>query len=310
MQIREQLKTLLFKQLKKISLIFWKTGFKIDARFFPIYWFFYRVLKPSKPATIIYENIKFSGLLSDTGVFSVLSTLKAYENFEITLFKSMLKQNMNVIDAGANFGFYSLIAAKEAPEGKIYSFEPDPINFSLLKHNIEQNGFKNIIPFQVALSDKLGKATLFTNKYNLGDHSISVKNITYPQGKISVDTTTLDQLMETHKIKHKVDIIKIDVQGADALVIKGAMKLLKSNNVKVFLEFWPIGLLNTGSDPRELINQLTKLSFKIKYLDTKERRLIRVTADDLLKICAVKAKQFGKVGSVDLYLEKMNLPNR
>ena len=91
---------------------------------------------------------------------------ETYEIRQAPYFKSLLKPQCVVFDIGANVGYYSLIAAPlVGPEGRIYAFEPAAEQFRHLKDNATRNGFSQILPYKVALSDKPGglSSTLMTN---------------------------------------------------------------------------------------------------------------------------------------------------
>lgn len=83
--------------------------------------------------------------------------LGSYENEKVKIFKKFVKKGRVVFDIGANVGYYSLLAANlVGPSGKVFAFEPLRSNFEHLKKNADINFYRNIFPFEVAVSDKSG----------------------------------------------------------------------------------------------------------------------------------------------------------
>jgi FkbM family methyltransferase len=236
----------------------------------------------------------------DVGIVPYLLADGVYEPRTTELFKSLLKPGMVVLDIGANFGYYGLIAAQFiGNNGRVYALEPEPNNFRLLVSNIELNDFSNIVPQHIALSNETGKTTLFLDKTNLGAHSMRHPNVIVDGGLVEIETTTLDNFVQTKMETDRVDLITMDVQGAEGLVIDGADQTLRKNDVKIFMEFWPSGLRNIGSDPRELIRKLYEYGFAITVIDEPS------PSPNLLELVERLENGPDKQASVNLFLEKI-----
>ena len=176
------------------------------------------------------------------------------------------------MDLGANIGYFSLLAAKLVGEkGKVFAFEPEPKNFYYLQKNIEVNNYKNIYPFQKAVSDKNGTTKLFICGYDSGHHTINQYDrvAAYSHGRpteikpIEIETVALDNFLSDKT--DQVDVIKMDIEGAEALAVEGMKNLLKKNkNVKFLMEFFPLFIKKMGSSPEKLIRTLLEdLRFNI-----------------------------------------------
>lgn len=236
---------------------------------------------------------------ADTGIVPHLLADGVYEPHTTELFKSLLRPGMVVLDIGANFGYYGLIAAPiVGSAGKIYSFEPEPNNFRLLASNVKLNSFSNIVPLQVALSNKQGKITLFLDKTNRGAHSIRHGNLIEDGGAAEVETTTLDNLVQSNIVGERIDLITMDVQGAEGLVFEGAEQTLRRNGLKILMEFWPYGLRNIGTDPREFIRKLYDYGFAVTLVDEPGQ------SPDLMDIAEKLENGPDKQRAVNLLLEK------
>lgn len=196
-------------------------------------------------------GIKLLGYPSDT-VFSDM-VVRGMEVFETKLFKQTLRSGMTVVDIGAFIGYYTLIAAKiVGNSGKVYSFEPERINYGLLLENIRINKLNNVLPFQVAVADAAERRFLVTSKFNLGAHSLAAENVQYVKGKQEISTISLDYFFNRVKKISRLDVIKMDTQGTEGLIVEGAQSMLKSFHPKIFMEFWPEGLINMGTPPLSL----------------------------------------------------------
>lgn len=189
-----------------------------------------------------------------------------HEEATTALFKKVVKPGNVVLDLGANMGYFTLLAARLVGEsGKVFAFEPEPKNFNYLKRNIDLNGYSNVEAIQKAVSSKKGKTKLFICSYDSGHHTIEQCDgiEVYSQGKpfeknwIEIDTVALDEFLEDKT--EKVDTIKMDVEGAEALAVLGMRNILRNNKkIKLFIEYFPIFIEKMGSSPRELIESLIR----------------------------------------------------
>lgn len=205
-----------------------------------------------------------------------------YEPMTVELFKQHLRPGMTVIDGGAHIGFFSLLAAQRVgPQGRVWSFEPDPYNFRCLLFNVEINRCWNVEPVQKLLSDTVGSVSFFqssgTISSSLGDRSeqhdalngASVK-------KVVAQSTTLDAELDGAR----ADLIKLDIEGAEPLALRGMVQLLqRQHRTVLFAEINPSALKSVNATPAALIRTLKELAFEIYFIDEAKRCLLPVTHD-------------------------------
>lgn len=151
------------------------------------------------------------------------------------------KEGDVVVDVGAHIGRYTIIASKQVgPNGKVIAIEADPSNFEMLNHNIELNRLANVTTLNYAAFSKEAKIKLYLpagdifTKYNtIMSNWMWVK----PEDKfVEVNGNTLDNLLQQIGIR-QVNWIKIDVEGAEFEVLKGANNLLLNNkNIVILVE--------------------------------------------------------------------------
>lgn len=200
--------------------------------------------------SIVSQQIKESGVWADT---------------EAYLLQQQLKKGDVVADLGANIGYMTLLASKlVGKKGKVYAFEPDKENFALLKKSVSLNHATNVVLNNVAVGDVVGKIKLFINEENKGDHRVFDSG----DGRKSVEvaTTSLDAYFAP--MRHKVDFIKMDIQGFEEKAYVGMRKILEKNrNIKIVFEFWPYGLKLAGSNPKKILSLLHGYGFKLFDVD-------------------------------------------
>jgi len=219
-----------------------------------------------------------------------------YEPYGTRLFVESLSPGMKVIDCGANIGIYTCLASGAVGrEGKVYSFEPEPRNFACLTETIRCNQLANVQAGQLALSDCDGEAALFLSDMNMGDHRLGQPD--EKRSSVHVLTRRLDTYWDGQI--QEIDVLKIDVQGAEGLVLKGMREtLLKSKRLKIFMEFWPFGLICCGTDPRDMLNELVKMGFTVQLIDQEQEKLRALASFSELLVSSDEETSF------DLYLER------
>lgn len=264
---------LVLKKMKRPVDLFWPK----DAKYLSTYLDVFTKLIPY--FTIVHGH---KMILNNPGDFLSLSLYLdgVFEPFETEIVKKEIKRGDTFLDIGANVGYYTLLAAKlVGKSGKVYAFEPDPHNFSILKKNVSLNGYNNVVLTNKAVSDYTGRTRLFLSEDNGGHHRIC--SSPEERKSIFVDTVTLDDFFKQKKVQ--INFIKMDIEGAEGRALEGMTQLLKKNR-KVYLltEFCPEVLELHGSSAKKYLNQLELLGFKLYYIQKGGREA--VIKDKLLKV--------------------------
>ena len=169
------------------------------------------------------------------------------------------------IDAGANFGVYTLVASKLVGDtGKVLAFEPAAQSFATLQKNINLNNFSNVRSFQIALAQTRSKAWLNYGWDPMGNW-LSADPSCGNEGE-EIQTEALDELIEQNGIS-RVAAIKIDVEGAEELVLRGAKGCLTSQSPIVIFEFNPSCATRIGLSPWGARDLLASLGYEFIVLD-------------------------------------------
>jgi FkbM family methyltransferase len=138
------------------------------------------------------------------------------------MFKFMdeyLKPGMEMVDVGANIGTHAIYGARLIRPGGVLAFEADPSTAEILRYNIALNDSSNVVVFQHCISDKSG-----TVDFNINIDSAKSSMIRTGASKISVLTYRLADILPR---EFQIDFLKIDVEGADYLVLLGALDIFK-----------------------------------------------------------------------------------
>jgi len=198
-------------------------------------------------------------------VMSGAISLGQYEPETMTLFRSFLKEGDVFIDIGANLGYFTVIAANRVGhQGKVFSYEPDPHNFKLLEKNIAINEFKNVTAVPIALSDSAGKRDLFFGD-NHCTHSFNDKKNNGESELVITDT--LDNSLKNLGCL-KVNLIKIDIEGAEPIAFEGMKETIENNrSLVIFFEFYPNAIKRLDYSPIEFLEKLKNLGFSLSVID-------------------------------------------
>jgi FkbM family methyltransferase len=220
----------------------------------------------------------------DDPVISGALAFGVYERGEIAFFRSRFRAGMTLVDVGANVGLYSALALSTPGfHGRVLALEPHAESRRYLEKTIESNapapGAAQIVG--LAASDRAGTLALYKNPENKGDNRL------YPdpllQGEESVGADTLDNICRRAGIA-SAQFVKIDVQGAEAQVVRGAAGLLgASTDCILMTEFWPYGLARCGGDGLEYLGLLRDLGFRLYELSGNRGTLTAIgTPDELI----------------------------
>jgi FkbM family methyltransferase len=223
---------------------------------------------------------------SDKAVSYYLSMDGVWEPYETELMKGFFKNNTNFIDIGAHIGYYSLLGASIVTKGRVISFEPEKENFRILQKNVAINNFKNITLSDHAISDKRDTVDLYlSNEGNTGDNRFFADNfrkIPEKRKRVKITTITLDEFLVADGMKP--DIIKMDIQGSEALALKGMKKTIhEADSLMLFTEFWPQGILINGDSPRTFLQSLSDNGFEIYEINSQKTKLEKKSNSQLIQ---------------------------
>jgi FkbM family methyltransferase len=180
--------------------------------------------------------------------------LGSYEHEKQRRFAGMIVPGSTVFDVGAHVGYYTLIAAERAgPSGRVVAFEPLPRNLRYLHQHVRMNAYRNISIVDAAVAECSGQA-MFAEAL-----SPSMGHLA-PSGSVPVRQVSLDHEIAAGALPAP-DVVKIDIEGAEALALRGARHTLASRHPTIFLA-------THGADVHhECLTFLRSLGYSLSSLD-------------------------------------------
>ncbi|MBI5169456.1 MAG: FkbM family methyltransferase [Candidatus Eisenbacteria bacterium] len=176
------------------------------------------------------------------------------------------------LDVGANQGELTLVAAHRAPRGRVYAFEPVPEWFARLEENVALNAFTHVRAFRLALSDTEGEVEMFASAAGHGDadyneglsslHRSETRSVSVG----SFPTLPLDAFAAREGLD-RIDLIKIDVEGAEERVLAGGRETLARLRPVLVLEWKPDALADAGTSGDGLLATLRALGYACFEVD-------------------------------------------
>lgn len=189
--------------------------------------------------------------------------LNQFEIEELNFIKSQLPTDGVFIDIGANIGIFSLVMAAKSKDIQVHAFDPIKLNTSLLSSSIEINGFTNIIVNQTCIGNYDGSIE-FSLSSDSAYSSILDSGRKTELTKIQVPIARLDSYVSSKKI-NRIDFIKIDVEGAEKLVIEGLSNILNNPSLRpkfMMIELCDINLTAFKTSVEEMVNLMSKNQYE------------------------------------------------
>jgi FkbM family methyltransferase len=176
----------------------------------------------------------------------------------------LIEPGQTVYDVGANIGFFTILCSRlVGPQGKVYAFEPIPENVVTLRHNIALNRLTNVVVVERALSASTGTAEMFVSPWS-AFHSLNVDGASKREnhgpdgGEITVETITLDEFVLQQGISVP-DLVKLDVEGAELLVLEGMHETLRTVQPLLLVE-----VHDTKDDYSEFVDSI---DYSVRVID-------------------------------------------
>jgi FkbM family methyltransferase len=232
-----------------------------------------------------------------------------YEGHIVPHFLSRLAPGMAFVDIGANVGFYSLLAAaRVGADGQVIAIEPGKYALTALYHSTRINGYRNIKLINVAVSDELSTQVISRNQLdsNLLLATLQCGPDCAPQLGFSpedlVPTVRLDHVLADC---NRIDVIKIDIEGAEYPAMYGARDLLRRFRPCIFSEYSPEYQRSTaGNSPEDYLGFLFSLGYECSIFSGTADPVFSVRKiSEVLAAYEQKNQILGRLAHLDLCFE-------
>jgi FkbM family methyltransferase len=250
--------------------------------------FLSRVLLPKAQGPLVVDTLEGFKIWVDPvadalGVENEIFRLGIYERGTVHVMKSFLRPGDNVLDVGANIGFMTLVAARYCRPGKVHAFEPLPEALEWLKKNLALNDTRNVIIHDFALGSREGIFKLYPQRLQNNRGSASLLQADTAGPALDIQVKTLDTVLDAGD---SFQLMKIDVEGFELEVLKGARTLLSGVAAPAIILECCLVRDNSCYTAQELFDFITTINaykiYKLKKGKTRISGLIPVNKPEEL----------------------------
>jgi FkbM family methyltransferase len=211
----------------------------------------HRTAFAGRSTAIPYRGLRFTTADGDRCVAPALLSGR-HEELELDVYVGLLREARCVVDVGASIGLYSCVGAAALPaDGRVTAFEPVPANVAALRRNLALNGCADRVRVEeAAVGPSPGTLTLHLSPVNSGGHSAAPEA---PGGRtVAVRQVALD----AYPFDRRPDFLKIDAEGYEVQVLRGAVRTLRDDRPAVLTEYVPEQVRACGDDPADILRAL------------------------------------------------------
>lgn len=192
-----------------------------------------------------------------------------YEPQETMLVRAILRPGMSFVDVGANWGYFTLLAAHLVGlTGRVVSLEPDPRLFPILQNNVSRNCLNQVAVLQIAAADKV--ETLILAGYDETGNNFGVSRVVSDMSSgvtFDVVAKPLDLLLDEARLEH-VDLLKMDIEGFEGSALRGLIKYLSEHRIRrILLELHPAQIAEHGESALSIVEYLRQYSYRAWKID-------------------------------------------
>ena len=194
------------------------------------------------------------------------------EREELAFYRASVRGGMTILDAGANVGTLTLLFAKLAAPGVVHAFEPGAATFAKLEAALAKAGAANVVANRLALAGRAGPLCL--NSYDgpfhpfstLAERPLAAYGVDAgPARQEEIEATTVDAYCEENGIA-KIDLLKIDVEGAELQVLQGAGRMLGEKRIACVAFEFGQATFDMGNRPRQLAGLFRAHGYRVTNL--------------------------------------------
>lgn len=235
------------------------------------------VPNPYQYARGTYRKIDRNGLILQVDISDYIGHYLYFGFLDPSIIKlfSLCNKNFNVIDIGTNIGWVALNLAKLSQGGHVVGFEPDPFNYQVCKNNIDRNRLANLIILPYGLGETPGQVNMeVRTPDNRGGNRVAPKD---SSGAIAVQIKRLDDVREVSSLP-TIHLMKLDVEGYELKVLRGALNLLKKHKPILFIEVDDDNLKDQNDSAKDLLEFLELNGYTSIYNAETSEKIVSSTS--------------------------------
>lgn len=226
----------------------------------------YRLSRWRRPQGRTIRQVRYRGMtlvvLANESVGWRIIGAREYEDWELDSLAALIRPDDLCIDVGANVGVYTVFMAKHATAGSVIAFEPVPLNRDLLTLNVRLNEVTNTEIRDSVVSDVAGPVRFSISADGAYSSMRSTGRKPTVQ-EMTIQGTTLDD--ECLDSGRHIGVVKVDVEGAELLVLRGAQRLLSSPDMRprvLLIELDAVNERVYGTSPADIISYLSEFGYR------------------------------------------------
>lgn len=270
-----------FKQMLKTKGLFFSMKIVIRAIG---YYVRKNILKQKHTTKKINDKYLMKLNLREGGIDKALYLFRTREELETEVVKRIVKKGMNVLDLGANIGYYTLLLARLVGDtGKIYAVEPLPSNFERLQKHIVLNNVQSTVETEnIAISDTSCETEFFVGeKHNLGT-LVKVDTEWQTDKTIKIKTYSLADFLQNKPV---IDLIRMDIERGELAVFRNIIEEWPKRGLKypkrIMFEIHPIGDIDPDPNFTPLLNKLSEIGYRAEYVVTPSHLFVKEKYESL-----------------------------
>jgi len=202
--------------------------------------------------------------LNDYFIGAAIASQKSYEPHVSSALLEILQPDHTFLDIGGNIGYFSMLAASKMAAGQVIAFEPVPDNCDSFRQSVAANGYTHVTLHPYAVADVSQTVALNIGARNSNSQMMAAELA--EADLLRVEAVVLDDFLAEMPALH---VVKMDIEGAEPLAVRGMMRLLRRFKPTLFIEFSP-QLIQTvaGDDPQTFLQTLVDSGYRLAHLPT------------------------------------------
>ena len=219
---------------------------------------------PADQASIVQTTVRGAKMLvlANEDVGRRILLLRQYEPRDADLLARLIRPDDRCFDIGGNTGYYTMLMARAASKGEVHAFEPVPLNWHMLCSGVLLNKFTHVTVNKCAVGTSDGEMS-FSEATDGAYSSLVPVGRKAERAQHTVSVRSLDSYLEEHAIP-RIDVMKVDVEGAEPMVLEGAVGLLSDSHKRpraIMMELHDTNLAAYGTTVFAMIAKLKALGY-------------------------------------------------